>query len=65
MPDPEFSLTLTRHIDAPLDTVWQIMTERLVEWWCPRPWRTDIIEPGWSAVAAQLAELAEAEAVGA
>lgn len=42
-----FPLTVTRHIAAPPDRVWQIMTERLEDYWCPRPWRTEIIEIDW------------------
>ena len=38
----EFSVT--RYIAAPPAKVWQIMTERMTEWWCPKPWRTEIIE---------------------
>ena len=34
-------------IAAPPEKVWAIMTERLAEWWCPRPWRTEIIEMDW------------------
>ncbi|WP_331378687.1 SRPBCC domain-containing protein [Sphingomonas sp. 35-24ZXX] len=44
---PGFPLQVTRHIAAPTDRVWQVMTERLEEYWCPRPWRTEIIEIDW------------------
>lgn len=37
-------LAVERHISAPPEAVWQIMTDRLAEWWCPKPWRTEIIE---------------------
>jgi uncharacterized protein YndB with AHSA1/START domain len=37
-------LSITRHIAAPPERVWQVMTERMTEWWCPKPWTTDIIE---------------------
>ncbi|MGP1283581.1 MAG: SRPBCC family protein [Parasphingopyxis sp.] len=37
-------LSVTRHIAAPVETVWKIMTERMEEWWCPKPWRMEIIE---------------------
>lgn len=37
-------LSVTRHIAAPPEKVWQVMTERQTEWWCPKPWRTEIIE---------------------
>ncbi|MEO0062800.1 MAG: hypothetical protein RLZZ08_1360 [Pseudomonadota bacterium] len=32
-------LSITTFIDAPPETVWQIMAYRQEEWWCPRPWR--------------------------
>jgi uncharacterized protein YndB with AHSA1/START domain len=44
-----WELSVTRHIAAPPETVWKIMTERLPEWWCPRPWTTEIIEQDWRA----------------
>ena len=34
-------------IDAPPQKVWDIMTGQLAQWWCPRPWRTEIIEQDW------------------
>jgi uncharacterized protein YndB with AHSA1/START domain len=45
--DTGWALSVTRHIAAPPAKVWQIMTERLVEWWCPKPWRTEIIALDW------------------
>ena len=42
-----YELSVTRLIDAPLDTVWQIATGRMAEWWCPRPWTTEIVEQDW------------------
>lgn len=36
-------LSVTRFIAAPPETVWQVMTERMTEWWCPKPWTTEII----------------------
>jgi len=36
-------LKVTRHIDAPRDVVWQAFTERMAEWWCPKPWTTEIV----------------------
>ncbi len=47
--DNGWELSVTRHIVAPPDKVWHIMTERLTEWWCPRPWTTEIIEQDWRA----------------
>ncbi|RZF64071.1 ATPase [Sphingomonas populi] len=42
-------LSITRLIDAPVDRVWSIVTERLTEWWCPKPWTTEIVELDWRA----------------
>jgi uncharacterized protein YndB with AHSA1/START domain len=36
-------LSVSRHIAAPPEKVWQVMTDRLTEWWCPRPWTTEIV----------------------
>lgn len=35
-------LSLTRHIAAPPARVWDIMVNRMPEWWCPKPWRAEI-----------------------
>jgi uncharacterized protein YndB with AHSA1/START domain len=37
-------LTVTRYIDAPPQEVWDAMVNRQEEWWCPRPWRVEIVE---------------------
>ena len=42
-------LSVTRLIDAPVAQVWTLMTERMAEWWCPRPWTTEIVEQDWRA----------------
>ena len=42
-----YELSITRLIDAPRAAVWAIATERMAEWWCPRPWTTEIIEQDW------------------
>jgi uncharacterized protein YndB with AHSA1/START domain len=34
-------LTIIRHIDAPPGKVWDVMTNRIEEWWCPKPWRAE------------------------
>lgn len=36
-------LSVTRFIAAPPEKVWQVMTDRLEEWWCPRPWTTELV----------------------
>ena len=39
-----FTLSVTRFIAAPPQQVWAAMFGRLTEWWCPRPWQTEVIE---------------------
>ena len=47
--DDGYELSVTRHIAAPPAVVWHAMTQRIPEWWCPRPWRTEVIEQDWRA----------------
>lgn len=42
-------LTVERHIAAPPDRVWEMMTTRMPEWWCPKPWRAEVVEQDWRA----------------
>ena len=42
-------LSITRYIEAAPDKVWQVMTERQTEWWCPTPWRAEVVEQDWRA----------------
>jgi uncharacterized protein YndB with AHSA1/START domain len=44
-----WELSVTRYIAAPPETVWQVMTERQTEWWCPLPWRAEVVEQDWRA----------------
>ncbi|WP_267218797.1 SRPBCC family protein [Novosphingobium clariflavum] len=37
-------LSITRHIDAPVSDVWDVLANRQEEWWCPRPWRVEVDE---------------------
>ncbi len=39
-----YELTITRHIAAPPEKVWHVLTERQAEWWCPKPWTVEIVE---------------------
>ncbi len=34
-------LSVTRFIAAAPDKVWDVMTNRIEEWWCPKPWRAE------------------------
>jgi len=43
----EHELAVERYINAPPEKVWRIMIDRLTEWWCPKPWTTEIIENDW------------------
>lgn len=36
-----WELSITRHIKASPDKVWDVMTNRIGEWWCPKPWRAE------------------------
>jgi uncharacterized protein YndB with AHSA1/START domain len=40
MSDPN-ELSITRFIDASPAKVWNVMTNRIEEWWCPKPWRAE------------------------
>ncbi|WP_033074645.1 SRPBCC domain-containing protein [Sphingopyxis sp. MWB1] len=31
-------LSISIHIDATPEKVWEVMTQRMTEWWCPKPW---------------------------
>ena len=42
--DEQLELSVERLIDAPVDIVWQVWTERTEEWFCPKPWRVEIVE---------------------
>jgi uncharacterized protein YndB with AHSA1/START domain len=36
-------LTIERLIDAPVSAVWRAWTEHGGEWFCPKPWRAEIV----------------------
>jgi uncharacterized protein YndB with AHSA1/START domain len=36
-----WELSVTRHINAPPEKVWDIMANCIEEWWCPKPWRAE------------------------
>ncbi|AMG73142.1 SRPBCC domain-containing protein [Sphingopyxis granuli] len=38
MSDDPRELSISIRIAAPPDAVWRVMTERMAEWWCPKPW---------------------------
>ena len=47
MTQQNLEVSITRYIDAPPALVWQAMTERFDEWWCPRPWRAKLDAVEW------------------
>lgn len=38
----DLELSVTRHIDAPVEAVWDAMANRQNEWFCTRPWRAQV-----------------------
>lgn len=44
MSDPDLELSVTRLIDAPPEIVYRVWTERLEEWWAPKPFTTRVVE---------------------
>ena len=47
MADAKLELSVVRHINAPVEQVWRMMTERFEEWFCPKPWRAEARELDW------------------
>jgi uncharacterized protein YndB with AHSA1/START domain len=43
-PDSLHELSITRRIEAPPEAVYRVWTERLGEWWAPRPYTTPVVE---------------------
>ncbi len=43
-PQPPFELAIERYIDAPPAAIYSMFTDKLEEWWCPKPWSTEVIE---------------------
>lgn len=42
-------LSVTRLMAPPPAAVWRAMTEHFAEWWCPKPWRVELIALEWRA----------------
>ena len=42
-------LAVERVMDVPVAAVWRAITERIADWWCPRPWTTEIVGLDWRA----------------
>lgn len=42
--NPVRELMVERLIDAPPSALWRAYTEHLSEWFCPKPWRAEVVE---------------------
>lgn len=40
----EHELIIERLIDAPASALWKAYTDHLEEWFCPKPWRAEVVE---------------------
>jgi uncharacterized protein YndB with AHSA1/START domain len=40
----EHELSVTCHIAAPRGIVWKVWTDMKGDWFCPKPWRAEVIE---------------------
>ena len=36
------ALTISRTIAAPPAKVWDVLVNRMEDWWCPKPWRAEL-----------------------
>lgn len=43
----DHDLSIERTFDAPLDMVWSAITGHIAEWWCPKPWTTEVAALDW------------------
>ena len=39
-----WELSVTRHIEASPDVVWHAMSDRMSEWFGPKPWRYEVVD---------------------
>jgi uncharacterized protein YndB with AHSA1/START domain len=47
MTTPLHELSIKRTFDAPREMVWRAVTDHIAEWWCPRPWTTEVVALDW------------------
>lgn len=60
---PLHELSINRFIAASPETVWRAWTERLEEWWAPKPWTTKIVEQDLRAGGRTCTEMAGPDGV--
>ncbi|MEO5939052.1 MAG: SRPBCC domain-containing protein [Sphingomonas sp.] len=49
MSQPAYELAIERTFAAPRDAVWRAVVDHLTEWWCPRPWTSEIVALDWKS----------------
>ena len=49
MSEETLELSVNRFMAAPPEKVWEMMTTRLADWWCPQPWWIEIDCIEWRA----------------
>lgn len=49
MAEAPFELAVECTIAAPPEKVWDVMTSRIEEWWCPKPWHAEIDRVDWTS----------------
>lgn len=47
--DNGWALSTSRFIAAPPERVWEAMTGRMEAYFCPRPWRCEVVAQDWRA----------------
>lgn len=48
MTAPGHELAIERSFDATVATVWRAITDHIAEWWCPKPWTTEVVALEWT-----------------
>ena len=46
MSSAEHEMSVSCHIAAPRAICWKVWTDLKDEWFCPKPWRAEVIEAG-------------------
>lgn len=44
-----YELSIEKRIDAPVEAVWKAWTDHIEEWWCPKPWTTELVAQDFRA----------------
>ncbi|MDB5677777.1 SRPBCC domain-containing protein [Sphingomonas bacterium] len=49
MSQPAHELAIERTFAVPRDAVWRAVVDHFTEWWCPRPWTSEIVALDWKS----------------